>query len=584
MLASCAEAVVEPVEPVEPVVPILPVEPYEPIVPVEPVEPVVVPGVPQYGGTLTFLMATAADEGKPGAHEGDWWGGCVHSGPIFERLTRGDIEKYGERPGGTGDFAFKIGVGIPLQWRTGEVAESWDVTADEIVFHIRRGVYFVPNLINPDMMERREITAHDVVWNLQRMLEKGQGGLGDADIVETPYEETIYAEDDFTVVVEMKGFDPEWIWKFEAFWGQYQPPEMVEAGPNEWENVVGTGPFILKEVAAGSHIIYAPNPYYWRKTTIDGVEYDIPFVGELVTPFIPDRAVQVSALRTALLDFVWWVNPEYGPSLDATNPELQSSVVGGTWPVFVSLRTDTPPLDDVNVRRALMIGLDREAVLSTVYLGVGATYVWPLVPGVAGHVPLEDLPPSTRLLFDFNPTLAKQMLAEAGYPDGFKMEIATESYFAPVTEMVAGLWTDDLGLEVEMIIHEDVAFEAVREQKLHKDAILTDGSAGLEIESLKILYTTGGSRNYGNYSNPDYDALFDLMAIETDAAKRAAMGEELFVMALDDCSAIGIVSADQYHYWWPWLKNYYGESADDPWEWIPELIWIDQALKVEMGY
>ena len=103
------------------------------------------------------------------------------------------------------------------------------------------------------------------------------------------------------------------------------PPEMIAAGADTWENQVGTGPWMLKEYVVGSHMTYVRNPEYWDTTTIDGVEYQLPFIDELIWPIIPDQPSQIAARRTRALDFMMPVPNVYWHNLDQTAPELLSN-------------------------------------------------------------------------------------------------------------------------------------------------------------------------------------------------------------------------------------------------------------------
>ncbi|GAH60941.1 unnamed protein product, partial [marine sediment metagenome] len=136
-----------------------------------------------------------------------------------------------------------------------------------------------------------------------------------------PYEESIYAVDDSTAVVELKRFHSDWWLGLGVFaTALHMARETVEAGPEEWENIVGTGPFYITENVHGSHLGFARNPDYWRTTIINGVEYDLPFIDELIMPFIPDESTRMAALRTGVLDACLTVDATPAASLEMTAP------------------------------------------------------------------------------------------------------------------------------------------------------------------------------------------------------------------------------------------------------------------------
>jgi len=364
------------------------------------------------------------------------------------------------------------------------------------------------------------------------------------------------------------------------------PPEVVEkADPSNYDDLIGTGPFILTEYVRGSHFVYARNPDYWRTTTINGKEYPIPFVDELVMPLIGDLATAVSALRTGTLDIHMRILPPDVESLARTCPELLKAPGTGGNAFVISLRTDHEPLDDVNVRRALMIGTDTQTIFKAVLLE-GLDYCWPIAPGAPGHIPLEDLPASTQELFTYDPVEARRLLALAGYPDGFTIEMHTSPRpdWLGIVEMVAGMWEEDLNVEVDIKTHEKVAFRGLLTSKDYYQSCVGHGSSFLPFTLLSTSFYTDGFRNYSQYSNPDFDELFDEAVVMFDPAKQTAMLEELFVIALDDAPNIPIGMDFWWTYWWPWVKNYYGESeSSGP---LPPiaLMWLDQDLKAEMGF
>ena len=129
----------------------------------------------------------------------------------------------------------------------------------------------------------------------------------------------VYAQDKYTVVIETPDFNVDlmYIVGYDDR-ATYTPPEMVTApgGPSKWENRVGTGPYMFKEYVVGSHISYKRNPNYWKKTTIDGVEYQLPFIEEMVKPVIPDVSTRTAALRTGKLDYFWGVPASEWTTLD----------------------------------------------------------------------------------------------------------------------------------------------------------------------------------------------------------------------------------------------------------------------------
>jgi len=206
-----------------------------------------------------------------------YWPTHMFMTPILEFLIQGDFEKYGPR--GTGEFSFQLERDIPEQFCKGVVAESWEVTADKIVFHIRPGIYWAA-YGKEDVMESRELTPGDVAWSLNRCFDNT--GAGARWTKNGGWIDSIYAEGN-DVIVETDGFNVNWLYEIgHASNTAIYAPEVVDADASDWNNLVGTGPFMFKEYVMGSHMGYVRNPNYWDTTTVNGKEYEVPFVDELI--------------------------------------------------------------------------------------------------------------------------------------------------------------------------------------------------------------------------------------------------------------------------------------------------------------
>ncbi len=539
-------------------------------------------GVPQYGGTYTVIYFATEDAGSADVQT-QHWPALAYSGNVLERPMRGDYEKYGPR--GTDEYDFGPHPFLPMEFLTGALAESWDVAPDRLTFHVRPGIYWTGKSINP-VMERREYVADDLVFNLRRFLQlpyaASIAGLG---FIKTPYEESIYAVDKYTVVVELARFHSDWWLGLGTFATAYNmAPETVEAGPEEWENIVGTGPFYITENVHGSHLGYARNPDYWRTSIINGVEYELPFIDELIMPFIPDESTRMAALRTGVLDACLTVDSMPASGLDMTAPDMLSAELSSGDVHIIALRLDRPPLDDINVRRALMMATDQELIFETIFDGVGELYAFPLAKGISGYIPLEELPPATRELFEYNPVKAKQLLADAGYPNGLDVviEIGPTGWWPLTAEMLVPMW-EKIGIRTELIVHEGVALSSIM-MDMRNEMIMIRHCQPLAATNFAEVMLTDGYINLPHYSNQYYDELVKQAFATVDSDERLPMLEELFLLTLEEVAFIPFGMQSNYVYWWPWVKNYYGERNVGCVTLTAETLWIDQKLKAEMGY
>jgi len=500
---------------------------------------------------------------------------------IVESPLRGDFETYGPR--GTNEFSFQSKGYIPDQCLKGHLIESWDISPEQTVWHVRPGIHWAAD--NVDWMENRELTAEDMVADLLYYRD-APGGVGFKGM-----SGDIYATDRYTLVIETPRLDLSLMFLLgiedRAF---FTPPEMNVAGADKWENQVGTGPFMFEALDVGSYFALKRNPNYWRTTTIDGVEYELPFVDRIVRPIIPDVATQVAALRTGMIDYFWGVSTTYWDSLGQDVPELQSAKWSEAGSQAVALRCDEPPFDNRDVRRAMMVGTDIKSFNDLLGVGPLPIHSFPIWPGHPESIftPLEKLPAETRLLYDYNPTLAKQMLADAGYPDGFSIDFSCGTAISAldIASLIKYQWAK-IGVEVDIKPLDTAAFSIVKwAPRIYTGSFLTQEEAN-PVDMLIRSGYPGEVLNYAEWTDMHYAGLIDQLRGELDVAKRNSLVKEAAVYFLNEVPWVPLSASVVAIHWWPWVKNYYGECyivEQDSVLAVMEGAWLDQDLKEEMGY
>lgn len=543
-------------------------------------------GEPQYGGTLTAFI-WGGDPPTADRLSGSWLS-LQYSSPVLEYLTEGDFEKYGPR--GTGEHKIFVASNHPEEFLTGALAESWEITADKVVFHLRPNIYWA-SYGKEHVMKSREYTAEDAAFSLNRAIDSTPMGKGKYRTEKGGFIDSISAADKYTVVVKTS--------KFYAgvldllgrnSYAPQVPHEYVEAGASDWNNLVGTGPFMLEKFVEGSYMSYVRNPKYWNKATIEGKQYEIPFVDRFVMPIIPDQSSQIAALRTGKLDRHATVEPKFAESLAKTSPDLMKSEWFQPVAAMMDLNLNNQYLSNKEVRRALMIAIDQESIVKAV-MGVGSVYDFP-ISHLAGsaYTPVDKLPAETAQLFQYNRDLAKKMLTDAGYPDGFKVDIVCDTkqnggQQPAIAEMVAAYWSE-IGVKAEVKVMEPVAMSALLTSLKGYDTVAYAGNNSDPLITFQDYFLPGSPLNAPNYNNAYLAKRYAEATQTIDPAARAAIFKELAVIALDDVPYIPIGSPGRLDYWWPWMKNYYGELLAIHRSLGPIMapVWIDQTLKKKMGY
>lgn len=538
-------------------------------------------GEPQYGGTLTVNHGRTQDPVSPdrmasGTSDHHFWRMGFQEMPLV-----GGFEEYG--PGGTNQFAFEVRGFIPLTYMKGQLLESFEIQADKITWHVRKGVYWHGN--KPDVMQSRELVASDLVWwvNYRRQAPAGKyikQAINDAKEIDKYTLEIPFAKGYDFMVMYLIGYEDRC---------NVEPPESVKAGADQWDKQVGTGPFMNSEYVVGSFFRYERNPNYWDTTTIDGKKYQLPFVDEFIQPIIPDESSRIAALRTGKLDWYAIVPPAQWSVLD-NNPDIISKKSVAAIGQVLAPQVNKEPFNKLNVRRALMIGTDIAAFNRILGVDIDMPINFhPAYPGDPSvYTPIDKLPPELAELYKYDQAKAKKMLADAGYPNGFKMEVVVESDVMATERgaLLAAQWAK-IGVQVELNVQDNTGYVGFRYDKNFKDALITVVETPGAVFLLQRTAYTGATLNPGNYSNPALNAKIDKIVGTVNLDEMNRLTKAACIDLLADVHVIPLQVGLDGYYWWPWIKNYHGEfnvaDANEP---VPLFarMWIDQNLKKKMGY
>ncbi len=538
---------------------------------------------PQYGGEITVLhrFVSAADPASADVADG-FWTSTVWLAAIADRPFLGDYEKYGPR--GTNEYSFEALAYLPEQYTRGNLIESWEVTTEKITWNIRKGVMFPGN--KNIGMGKREYTADDCVFSLNYYLNSPPGKLARGYIAD------VKKIGKYKVELTFDHYDLTWM-----FYLGYEDraahiaKETYDAGAAKWENQASTGPWMIDEYVSGSYMSYKKNPIWWDTTTIDGIVYDdIPFMDKMIWPIIPDVSTQVAALRTGKVDYFWNPNSPYWDELDKGAPQLKSHKFTGVYSFGIDMRVDEPPFNNKNVRHAMSMATNRKAFARLQDRGDLPNYFYPIWVGHPDTLrySYEDLPKNLQKLFNYDVEEAKKILAKEGYPNGFKVDVYTKTAAEDTdrASLLKDMWSK-VGVEVNIIAKDSVSFDKMyrsRPVEMH-GAWTMAGSHGNPAEILLARESTH-HWNSNVYSNIWWDTQMGKLKQTVDIKKRHEMIKELSLFLTDESLVIKTDPRMEGVYWWPWVKNYYGEFAvaDNDFQPILAKAWLDQKKKKEMGY
>ncbi len=554
---------------------------------------------PQYGGRLIRIQLFGADPTS--------WGPFPGSGATPQQLqelwagdwTLGNAGGYGQN---LTDWAQTVD---RFDRKVGLIAEktTWSVdgatNTATIVYTIRQGIHYqlVPNSAASALVNGRELTADDVVFCMQQRITDpasyvylSNPELRPAQVSKTgPHEVSVKVPSSVLLTA---------LNRFSSTTGYY-PPEVFQKFNKmaDWRDQVGTAAFMLTDYVSNSSVTYSKNPNYWEKDPIGpGKGNQLPYVDSMVVLTIPDVSTRLAALRTGKIDTMSNVLASDADTLLKGQADLKSlektSVDGRGTPIF--MRVDKAPFTDVRVRRAMMMGIDFNNILNNYWGGKGQILTYPFADTKDYHdlylgINDPDTPASTKQLFTYNPDGAKKLLADAGYPNGFDTSIlltAADPASADYYTIIKSMWAK-IGINLTLDIKENTVYAGLQASRTF--AMTTGTTAPAATFYLGVAYQgTGQISNLGNLNDPTVNAaLKDVNAAAlTDLPKAMQLWRnELAKYVVDQSFAITNVIGFNYNIWWPWLVNYTGEGpvsyAQTIW---PNYVWIDQALKKQMGH
>ena len=315
------------------------------------------------------------------------------------------------------------------------LAENWDISDDglEYTFHLRQGVKF---------HNGNDFTAEDVAYTFHRMLTVEGGvntefidqikGANELLAGETDTLEGVEVVDDYTIKVTLK--EP-----FAGFLASISSPgvsiydsEATEAAGDQFGMdpavTVGTGPFEFSSWSFNNQLVLTRNEDYWKGAS------KLPGV---VIKIIPDTETQSMMFESGELDIL---DLDYAAdSVDRFTETYPDQIVQGprVGIVYFTMNFNKEPFQDVRVRKAVQMSIDRQAILDALYGGRGQ-----VEQGIFPHGLIGFNPDQEEIKYD--PEAAKALLAEAGYADGFDMEIAADSSASDTMTMALEIVSDQL--------------------------------------------------------------------------------------------------------------------------------------------
>jgi peptide/nickel transport system substrate-binding protein len=383
---------------------------------------------------------------------------------------------------------------LPANAMAPGLAESWSISRDGLVyeFALRRGITFH----NGD-----PVTADDVKFSFERYRGSFARLLKEkVAAIETP--------DQGRVRFRLTRPWPDFMTYYgtpATLAGWIVPKKYVEKVGNDGfkKAPVGAGPYRFVSFTPGVELVLEAFEHYWRKA---------PTVKRLVLRVIPDESTRFAALKRGEVDIAYAIAGDIGQELQRMRGfTLKPTYPATHWLYFADQWNPKSPWHDKRVRIAANLAIDRRAINEARTLGL-SRITWSLVQSTFDFY---WQPPA----YPYDPAKARQLLTEAGYPNGFD----AGDYFCDLQSSPAGetiiTYLNAVGIHVRLRPLERAAFFGGLAEKQLKNVIhVFVGAVGNAAIRLQIAVVSGGSLAYGSY--PDLDDLFREQATEVDRRKR----------------------------------------------------------------
>ena len=438
------------------------------------------------------------------------------------------------------------------------IVMSWEaVDLDTWDFHIDPDAKFH----NIEPMNGRAVTAEDIKFSFDLLSLVPQ-------YTATASVESVEVVDDDTARFHLK----QALANFPPLYTNGSTPPVVareahEAEGGLHENPGGTGAFLLKEFSAGEGMLFTATDDYH----LDIKGEPLPFLDAVRYVFTRDPATQVALYRAEQIDLMRISSFDILDQVLESVPDTQlyriPSFGWGDHGVFLNLQKE--PFDNVNVRRAMSMAINRDVIASVINAG-DATPYGPIPWAVGGYTDIADYNvDNLGEWYQYNPERAKQLLADAGYGDGFEVEIEWGELsgftFGDTAVLLERMW-EDIGLDVTIKQSEYATWwSKTKCGEPMNDSLIglsPYGSGPTAYDWLYLPYHSSSSVNCPLVEDAQIDALLDEW-IESDEARQTEIQRELWDYLTDQVYRLTTIVPPHYR-----LTQSYLHAGDNPYCWF----------------
>jgi peptide/nickel transport system substrate-binding protein len=426
-----------------------------------------------------------------------------------------------------------------------DLAQEWEIVGDRIhVFRFHKGVTFH----NGD-----PFTAADVKWNLERVKDVKQAPI---HAWKLKLLENIEILDDHTIRLTFAKPYPFLRVAFTGSTGRagtmVNRRAVEQWGKEYGRHPMGTGPFKLVEWKEADFIMLERHPNYFEMGA-DGKT--LPYLDKVQLKFIIEPSTLVAAVQSGEVDGINNAIPQFVPLL-RKNPNLNVyTLVGGNWR-NLTFNCAKEPFNDINLRKAVAYGLNREEILKQVQFDEGVIAYGPISPPMSGFYDPEFGKKKEGQYYDF--ALAQEYLKKSRYASGVEvLLLSPNAGYAPRQAEALQAQLAKLNIKVNISLNDTPVFRKRWLEERQWDLVQLQWDADLDPdETLFPELHSQETWNAGRWNSPEFDRLVELAQVEADQAKRKQYYNEAIKILVEEVPSAVILHENEQKVFAKYVKGF----------------------------
>ena len=549
-------------------------------------------GTPQYGGTLTDRVTQNFTTWDPYTSTN----GTAGYAPYLSEMWIGD---YSVNPS---IWDFSIGW-LPSQYAANNMITGYDMpNPNTVICHLHTDIFWQ----NIPPSYGRQFNSSDIVAHYDRLL-----GLGNGHATLDPYYAavtgwapllSVVAADQFTVTFNWKqGTNPVSILTIMQAAGaddSIEDPDAVTAYASasnpqlsNWHNAIGTGPFLFTDFVDSSSVTYTANANYWGKD-LRWPQNKLPYIQILKMLIIPNNSTAEAAMRVDKVDAIGSMPVSDALNMIKTNPQIVAKQKPQGTEYTLDPRNDVAPFNNLNVRIAMQHAINIPLIASTYYQNYATPWPAALTENQMGAGgwgdPYTQWPPDVQATYTYDPVLAKQMLATAGFPNGFNTDLVLETDADQGLYQIAQSELASVGINISIQLMDPASWQSYVLTAHKEDALSArnQGILGFNFDIFRqfMRFTPGYQTNYIMVNDPTMVNFNNeaIAAQSVTAVQQLLHDANLYVA--QQHFAISLAQPSTFNMVQPWIKgnpgaNTLGDAVTGAGfgDGVPIGVWIDST-------